>query len=109
MGVDYFNCEDCNGIICDCGEYYTCENCYSSFCIDCKDSLFKHYNDNSEVEDSKCGEEEGGEEGDYFNSCIRCSKLVNDREFTNSEILSYLLINHNLNMEDIKQKMLKSL
>lgn len=36
MGVDFFNCERCNKIICDAGNYESCDACGANFCsADC--------------------------------------------------------------------------
>jgi hypothetical protein len=40
MGVDYYNCSECNVIFADCGECYFCSKCDDKFCYKCKSKVF---------------------------------------------------------------------
>jgi hypothetical protein len=41
MGVDYYNCYNCNAIYADCGTCYECSWCVSGFCGNCENELVK--------------------------------------------------------------------
>lgn len=40
MGVDFYNCTNCNHIFADSGEYYTCCVCQDYYCVECKNELY---------------------------------------------------------------------
>lgn len=41
MGVDYYNCHNCDAVFADCGEYYSCNDaCRHHFCRSCKDCVW---------------------------------------------------------------------
>lgn len=89
MGVDYFPCSSCKTVICDAGDYGTCDNCYDSFCEDCADetkSVYfcsrceKHQND------CKCSREERDIEQHYL-----CTKCVDGRGPSSGNLIAFLI------------------
>lgn len=55
MGNDYFPCTNCKEIICDAGDYYSCDQCGDSFCEQCSDDLCTFYKcQNCEHPESTC-------------------------------------------------------
>ena len=91
MSVEYYNCKHCSEIYCDCGGYYSCELCGSTWC--CRKCA---------IEDGLCITEEsqlyGWGSGD---SCSYCRK----EKFTDHEVLLYLMNKHNINFAQIYKEM----
>ena len=45
MGVDYYACEICGEVYCDCGPCGFCEGCETSMCGECHDEAGAKYRD----------------------------------------------------------------
>ena len=82
MGVDYFNCGNCNDIYNDHGDYYYCGKCWEGFCVDCgKNELIEKYGIWNE-EDPRDYDESGVILGEpnTLKSCPLCSRDKIDYE-----------------------------
>lgn len=77
MGVEYFDCPRCSETICDCGEFYSCDNCYKSFCVGCYKEL------------SEKGFELNEDGGFYL--CCYCTDKKELRETTDEEFIEWLV------------------
>jgi hypothetical protein len=72
MGVDFYACQNCGETYPDCGDYFTCSTCESSFCSD------------------ECGGCQVAD--DDTTSCVLCRVEV----ILDSDLLDFLLKGHNL-------------
>lgn len=73
MGVDYYNCTECNQIYADCGDYKTCCWCRDGFCGYCdgvQEVLLKCNGDC--IESTGYTEEEGSEKEE---GCVCADKV----------------------------------
>ena len=73
MGVDYYDCEACGEIYCDCGPCGYCDGCDAMLCIDCYDKSVEKYGKD--------------EEHDHLLKCVLCQKDV----ITDATLVPFLL------------------
>ena len=87
MSVDFYPCDNCGEVFCDCGEYVKCEDCGKHWCC------------------TECADEDGfkieqDDEESYRTSCKYCR----GEEFTDEELLDYALKLLDLNREELVAK-----
>ncbi len=87
MGVDFYNCHNCNEIYADCGRYGSCEGCEKSWCESCMDDI-KSFDYNDEPR------------------CDLCF-LTNVKEIKTKDILSYALKQLNKTKRELEEEMEK--
>lgn len=75
MSVDFFPCDACGESVCDCGDYWTCEECEHRLCVGCRD---KHVREVEPAEDSDDGPVE---------LCPYCTGVL----ATDAELLAFAL------------------
>ena len=91
MSVAYINCDYCGEIYSDCGGYYSCELCGSTWC--CRECA---------IEDGLCIIEESElYSWGFGDSCSYCRK----EKFTDHEVLLYLMNKHNINFAQVYKEM----
>lgn len=84
MGVDYYNCDVCDEIYCDCGHCGTCEECMSGLCGICYDEAVEKF----------------GMEDDLLVRCQVCSgDFVSDLD-----VINFLLEKTKGSREDVENE-----
>jgi hypothetical protein len=88
MGVEYFPCNGCNGVICDAGDYHTCEHCgRQTFCEECSENLKHIY----VCTKCHCQEELCKCENCDIEKFYLCDQCVNGRGPPNNNLIEFLL------------------
>lgn len=82
MGIDYFNCPECDEIYPDCGGFITCVKCESWICESCADEVYREY---GRVDPDS-------EDADYFGdfASLGCSECSGDKEKLKIEVVNLL-------------------
>lgn len=83
MGVDYYTCDVCSEVYCDCGYCGLCEECSAGLCGDCYDKAIDKY-----------GKDDDGQ----LNACQICSQDV----ISDKEVLNFMLKKYDVSRADIE-------
>ncbi len=99
FGIDYYVCDICKESFPDVIDYYYCATCDKNYCSDeCAeeaDLKYTYYKDGDEVT----------EDDDYdYEEIISC-KYCRNEDFTDEDVLKYLLEKHNETLENVKEEM----
>ena len=82
MGVDFYNCNICDEIFNDCGDYGICSNCEGMMCDTCHQEMVKKYG-NPEI-----GSDAERSYGDMSSiKCDICSGVI----VTDKDIVDYII------------------
>lgn len=119
MGVEYFPCHTCNEIICDAGDFGSCEICENVLCIDCvKKYKREHCEDCGKLPDQcicidekcDCGEKDCEECQDgplprLFITQVIC-KFCDHLDVTDAVLLKFLLKKLKMSKKEAKKEYL---
>lgn len=83
MGVEFYPCAGCNEVWCDCGDFFSCSTCESTFCSE----------ECGGRQVIKAGEKRWQDE----TTCVLCRR---DRA-TDGDLLYFLLRKYNLTREEV--------
>jgi len=89
FGIDYITCDECGVNFPDCGEFYCCENCYRSFCGECKEEAGLEFDTD--------------EDGEPTRDVISC-KYCRNEDFDDETLLEFALKKLNTTKEQLKEE-----